>query len=90
MTTNQHPCESCSMPIESGRYCQYCVTPSGELQPFHERFEKMVGWQLRQKPGLSRADAEHDTIAFMAKMPAWRDDPHVRERLSGAGGTPAG
>lgn len=75
-------CESCSMPIESGRYCSYCTTPTGELQPFEERFEKMVGWQLRSKPELSRAQAERETIAFMASMPAWREHPRVLERLA--------
>jgi hypothetical protein len=78
MSPEKHACESCSMPIESGTYCQYCVTATGELQPFDERFEKMVGWQMRQKPGLSRAQAERDTYAFMATMPAWRDHPRVR------------
>ncbi len=68
------------MPIESGRSCSYCVTPSGELQPFEERFEKMVGWQLRQKPGTARAQAEKETLAFMAKMPAWKDHPKVIRR----------
>jgi hypothetical protein len=77
MSNHKHPCESCSMPIESGSYCQYCVTPSGELQPFEERFEKMVSWQMRQKPGLSRAQAEEDTLAFMARMPAWKSHPRV-------------
>jgi hypothetical protein len=70
------------MPIESGKYCAYCATPTGELQPFEDRFEKMIGWQLRQKPGLSRADAEHDTLLFMSKMPAWRDHPQVVARLA--------
>lgn len=78
MSHDQHPCESCSMPIETGTYCQYCVDASGKLQPFDERFEKMVGWQLRQKPGLARPDAERETLAFMAKMPAWKDHPRVR------------
>ena len=77
MTNAMHPCESCSMPIETGAYCVHCVTSSGELQPFDERFEKMVSWQMRQKPGLSQADAERDTLAFMAKMPAWKDHPRV-------------
>jgi hypothetical protein len=77
MTKATHACESCSMPIESGKYCQYCVTSTGELQPFDERFEKMVGWQMRQKPGLSRGAAEQDTLAFMAKMPAWKNHPRV-------------
>ena len=76
--TGSGTCESCSMPIESGHYCPYCVTPSGELQPFEERFEKMVGWQMRRKPDLTREQAERDTLAFMAKMPAWRDHPRVR------------
>lgn len=77
MTTEKHRCESCSMPIESGPYCSYCVTEQGELQPFETRFENMVGWQMRQKPGLSRSEAERNTLAFMAKMPAWKDHPKV-------------
>jgi hypothetical protein len=81
MTQTMHPCESCSMPIETGTYCAYCVTANGELQPFDERFEKMVGWQMRQKPGLSRAQAERDTLDFMSKMPAWKDHPALRVRL---------
>jgi hypothetical protein len=52
-------------------------TSTGKLQAFEERFERMVQWQLRQKPGLARAQAERDTLAYMAKMPAWRDHPRV-------------
>jgi hypothetical protein len=59
---------------------------SGELQSFDERFEKLVGWQLRQKPGLSRSDAERDTLAFMAKMPAWKDHPRELAGTRGADG----
>jgi len=77
MSQEQHTCHSCSMPIESGTYCSYCVNSAGELQPFDERFDKMVGWQMRQKPGLSRDQAERETFAFMAKMPAWKDHPRV-------------
>jgi hypothetical protein len=80
MTTSTDRCESCSMPIETGRYCAYCTTQSGELQPFEERFEKMVSWQMRRKPGLSRAQAERDTRDFMAQMPAWKDHPAVTQR----------
>ncbi len=80
MNQSMHRCESCSMPIETGRYCQYCVTVTGELQPFNERFDKMVGWQMRQKPGMSRADAEQETLEFMAKMPAWKDHPELKAR----------
>jgi len=28
----KRPCESCSMPIETGTYCQYCVTPTGTIR----------------------------------------------------------
>jgi hypothetical protein len=73
-----HPCESCGMPLETGPYCQHCVDPSGKLMPFDERFERMVQWQLRKEPGASRADAEKKTLAYMAKMPAWKDHPKVR------------
>ncbi len=81
MSQSKHPCESCSMPIESGHYCQYCVTSTGELQPFDERFEKMVSFQMRKKPELSRAQAERDTLTFMARMPAWQDHPRVAEAI---------
>jgi hypothetical protein len=73
-----HPCESCSMPIETGRYCQYCSNEKGELQPFEERLERMVAWQARNNPGKARTQLESETLAFMAKMPAWKDHPRVR------------
>jgi hypothetical protein len=74
----KHPCESCSMPIETGRYCPYCVDERGELQPFEERFERMIAWQARRDSGKSRAQLEAETLAYMAKMPAWKDHPRVR------------
>ena len=73
-------CESCSMPIESGRYCQHCVDAEGNLQEFDERFERMVGWQVRRHPEQSRAEAESATLAYMATMPAWKDHPRVTAR----------
>jgi hypothetical protein len=78
MNADKHPCESCSMPIETGRYCQYCVDEKGELQRFEDRFERMIGWQARKTPDMSRADLEKATLAFMAKMPAWKDHPRVK------------
>ncbi len=71
-------CESCGMNIEAGPYCQYCLGSDGKLQPFEERFERMVQWQLRQKPGTERARAEAETLAYMATMPAWKDHPRVK------------
>jgi hypothetical protein len=79
MKTN---CESCSMPIESGPYCGYCVDSEGKLQPFEDRFAKMVDWQLKRNPKAGRAQAEKETLAFMAKLPAWKENAELRRRLS--------
>ena len=82
--SHQHPCESCSMPIETGRYCKYCANEAGELQPFEERFEKMIGWQARKSPGKSREVLERETLAFMARMPAWKDHPELQLKVEAA------
>ena len=78
MTTTS--CESCGMPIESGRYCGYCTDDSGELQAFEERFARMADWQARRDPSASRQDIERQTLDYMATMPAWRDHPRVIRR----------
>lgn len=75
---SQHQCQSCAMPIETGIYCQYCSDEKGNLQPFEERFERMVQWMSRQKPELPLAEAQKQTLAYMAEMPAWRDHPKVK------------
>jgi hypothetical protein len=77
-----HPCESCGMPIETGPYCQHCVDASGKLQGFDERFERMIGWQMRVKPGLERAQAEQETLVYMSKMPAWKEHPRVKSAVA--------
>jgi hypothetical protein len=71
-------CESCGMTIEAGPYCNYCVDDQGKLQPFEERFERMVQWQMRQKPGTTRPQAEKETLAYMGRMPAWKEHPKVK------------
>lgn len=80
--TNATPttCESCGMPIETGRYCAYCTDEHGALQSFDERFARMVGWQERRNPEQSRAEVEAATLAYMATMPAWRYHPKVTGR----------
>jgi hypothetical protein len=75
--TTTHPCESCSMPIESGQYCVHCVDEKGNLQVFDTRFERMIAWQKRRTPNATRKELEDATLAYMAKMPAWRDHPRV-------------
>lgn len=78
--SSAHRCDSCGMPIETGQYCQHCVDAHGNLQDFEERFERMVQWQLRQKPHLARPQAESETLAYMRKMPAWQNHPRVVAR----------
>jgi hypothetical protein len=65
------------MPIETGRWCSYCTDDHGQLQPFEERFERMVAWQARQKPDAPREQLEAETLAYLATMPAWKDHPVV-------------
>jgi hypothetical protein len=71
-------CDSCGMPIESGPYCGYCTDATGRLQPFEERFERMVSWQGRRNPDATREQLEAETLAYLATMPAWRDHPRVK------------
>ncbi|MEK6748813.1 MAG: hypothetical protein AABY83_06360 [Pseudomonadota bacterium] len=75
-----HNCQSCGMSIESGTYCPYCVDATGQLQPFEERFERMLQWLRQREPTLPRADAEQRTREYMRKMPAWRDHPALKAR----------
>jgi hypothetical protein len=65
------------MPTEPGPYCRHCVDSDGKLQPFDERFERMIAWQQGRTPHASRSELESATLAFMAKMPAWKDHPRV-------------
>jgi len=74
MSEAQERCQSCGMPIEMGPYCRHCVDAAGKLQPFEERFERMVQWAM-QREGLAREAAEEKTRAYMRGMPAWRDHP---------------
>lgn len=85
MSTEDQPrCDSCGMPIETGPYCEHCTDASGRLQPFEERFERMVGWQARRDPQAPRERLEAETLAYLATMPAWRDHPKVRAAGQGS------
>jgi hypothetical protein len=75
--TESTGCESCGMPIETGRYCQYCVDETGALQSFEERFERMIAWEGRRRSGATRAELEAATLAHMAMLPAWHNHPRV-------------
>jgi hypothetical protein len=69
------------MPVESGPYCQYCADDSGQLHGFEETVARMSQFWRQQEPGLSAADAEAKTLAYMADMPAWKDHPDLKGRL---------
>jgi len=71
-------CQSCGMPIEAGPYCQHCVDPDGKLQAFEERFERMIQWQARREPEATRKELERKTLAYMSKLPAWKDHPRIK------------
>ena len=75
--TTTHTCESCGMPIETGRYCAHCVDETGALQSFDDRFERMIAWETRRRPDATRDELEQATLDYMATMPAWRDHPRV-------------
>jgi hypothetical protein len=80
-------CQSCGMPMSGpedhapghpdSRHCRYCSTESGELQPFEERFERMVQWSVR-KDGLERPAAEEATRQYMRTMPLWQGHPKLQ------------
>jgi hypothetical protein len=75
--TSTLTCDSCGMPIESGRYCAYCTDESGNLQSFDERFQRMSTWQARRHPEATPQEIEEQTRVYMASMPAWHDHPRL-------------
>ena len=75
-------CQSCTMTIESGDYCQYCAK-DGQLIPYEEIVERFTQFTLKRQPTLPREEALRQTHAFMATMPAWKDHPRVIEAMEG-------
>jgi hypothetical protein len=61
-----HAGESRGLSIEAG--CAYCTDGTGVLQDFSKRFERMTQWRERRSD--PRAQAQQETLADMAKMPA--------------------
>ena len=82
MTTTP-TCESCGMPIETGRYCSHCVDETGALQSFDDRFERMIAWEARRRPDATRAELEgvdsclHGHDARVAGPPAGGRGPRA-------------
>ena len=70
-------CQSCSMTIESGDYCEHCTADDGALIGFEECVERFSQWARRREPELDAAAARAKTLDFMASMPAWREHPDL-------------
>ena len=75
---SQLSCESCGMPIDKGRYCQYCTDGDGKLFGFEETVARMSEFMRRQDASLTEDQARRKTLAHMARMPAWQDHPRLR------------
>ena len=85
--TDTDTCVSCGMPMRTAAehapghpdsaWCAYCSTPTGDLQAFDERFERMTQWEMK-RGGLDRPAAEEATRAYMRTLPAWRDHPALQ------------
>ena len=70
-------CQSCTMPIESGPYCEHCTDDNGALHPFEETFERFAQWTRHREPGISDDDLRRKVLSFMASTAAWSDHPEV-------------
>jgi len=76
---NRATCESCGVPVETGRYCQHCVDEDGVLQSFEERLLRMTDFILARDPRIDRREARSEALRHMRAMPAWRDRPEFEE-----------
>jgi hypothetical protein len=63
-------CESCGMPIEKGKYCEYCA-PDGKLKSREEIREGWISFAVNSE-GISRKTAEKRVDEEMRMMPAWK------------------
>ena len=82
MNGDQSVCQSCSMPVETGPYCPYCLDDRGELQAFEERVTRLSLFMRSREPELTVGESERRALEHMSRMPAWRDHPALRERLN--------
>ena len=78
---SQQHCHSCGMPVAQGPYCQHCADDDGNLHPFEESVRRMSAFWQSTDSSLTAEAAERKTLEYMAKMPAWKDNPTLRARL---------
>ena len=72
-------CQSCSMTIESGEFCQHCTDETGGLLEFEEIASRFDQWTAKKNPDKSADELRAMTLSFMATMPAWQDHPDVKK-----------
>lgn len=82
MKSDPSACQSCSMTVETGPFCRYCLDDRGRLQALEERLVRLSQFMRSSEPGLTDADSERRALEHMAEMPAWRDHPELRARLT--------
>ncbi len=68
----ENRCESCAMPVESGRYCPHCVDGFGDLQAFNERLQRMVELRGRHSPETSPEQLRAESLRGSAGPCRWR------------------
>ena len=74
-----HACQSCGAPSTSTPYCLGCVDEkTGKLQPFEQRFERLLAMLSRHQRKAPREQLVRSTLAYMAAMPAWQDHPRIK------------
>ncbi len=75
--TDSPTCQSCSMPIDNGHYCQYCTDPEGHLISFSTALERMTQFAQEKMGKTDPTEARQSVLDFMSTMPAWKDHPDL-------------
>jgi hypothetical protein len=65
-------CESCGMPVKTGKYCEHCVDENGNLETLEVRLGKMAKAFKSQIPELTEEEALEEATEYMREMPAWK------------------
>jgi len=82
--THSHTCDSCSMPSKRP-VLSVLRQRAGRASALRGALRAHGSWQARRSPEKNREALEAETLAFMAKMPAWKDHPRsARQRSEGA------
>jgi len=56
--TSTAACESCGMPLETGRTAATAPTTTASFRPSTSGYSRMVAWQERRNPAATREELE--------------------------------